>query len=158
MGNPRRPLGSSQLPGKPHFSIFCILLPTMACLRWLKLWTDIGGGPSIELWKQSTNNVWPVRSMILEKQPLSPEAWDLLTLDPLNTCSWISFNYQLVWVINIFLLWYVCFLDGLKLSFATWHALTVAKRLLANTFSTWVVPSIICSDRDTHFSWKIIQA
>ena len=40
---------------------------------------------------------------------------DLLLLDPLNTCSWNSFNYHLVWVTNMLLLLYVLFPDGLKL-------------------------------------------
>ena len=88
---------------------------------------------------------------------MTPEASDLLTLDPLKACSWISFNYQVVWAINVFLLLPVCFLDGLKPSLATRDALTVAKRLLENKFSTWTVPSIICNDGDTDFTGKITQ-
>lgn len=54
------------------------------------------------------------RSIILEKLFLLPGASKLLPLDPLNTCSWTSFNYHLDQVINMFLLLYVCFLNWLK--------------------------------------------
>lgn len=36
-----------------------------------------------------------------------------LFLDPLNTCSWTSFNYHLVWATTCSYL--LCFPDGLKL-------------------------------------------
>lgn len=39
-------------------------------------------------------------------------------VDPLSTCSWTWFNSNQVWVIQMFLLLYVCFPDGLKPSLA----------------------------------------
>ena len=100
---------------KMPFFCFCLLSSAIVHLGWLKLWTDVGGEMSIKLGKQFTSNIWPVRSITLEKLFLSP---DLLPLDPLSTCSWTSFNCRPGWVINKFLPLYVCFPDGLKPSLA----------------------------------------
>lgn len=57
----------------------------------------------------------------------------------------------------MFLLFYVCFLNGLK--FFPCHkgdALTMAKKLLENVFPTWDIPSTVSSDRGTHFIGQII--
>jgi len=61
--------------------------------------TDTGRRIFIKLCKQSTSNVYPAKSIILErkgKQILAPEASDPLSLDILNTCNKISFICHLV--------------------------------------------------------------
>lgn len=98
-------------PWQTPFFGFCISSPTMGHLRWLKFWINAGRKTYIKLQKQPTSNVWPARFIILEKLFLSPEASDF-PLDHLNNFNWTSFN--LVRVINIFLIFSVCFLDGLK--------------------------------------------
>ena len=114
IGNPRQPLGSSRLSGKPQFSFFAFLL----------------------------------------HRP------HLFPLDPLNTCSWTSFNCHLIWVINTFLLLYACFSDGLKPSSAIrLDALTVARKLFDSGFPTLGSrPFTISTDQGTHFIGQMIWA
>ena len=60
---------------------------------------DTGRKIFIKLCKQSTSNVYPARSITLErkrKQIFATEVSDLLSLDTLNTCNKTSFIRHLV--------------------------------------------------------------
>lgn len=99
-------------PGSLTNSVFQFLCSfTYHCT--LKV-SPTGGQTPTKLQKGPSSNVWPSRSIILEKLFLSPESLDFLSLDLLSTCCWTSLSFHLAWVINMLLLLYVYFLKALK--------------------------------------------
>lgn len=63
-----------------------------------------------------------------------------------------------VWVINIFLLLYVCFSDSLKPSSAVRLMPSIAKKLFENVFPPWDIPFTISNVGGIHFTKQVIQA
>ena len=67
-------------------------------------------------------------------------------MNALNTCSWTSFICYLICFINMYLLLYLCFLNGLKPSSAAKLVPSQWQRNLQKIFPPWGIPSTVFSD------------
>lgn len=104
------------------------------------------------MWKQLINSARPVRSIIRGKLILFPGSKPPPS-EPLKYLSWSWFNYHLLWGINMSLLLYVCFPDGLSLPLLQGRRPQSGKKLLENVFPTWGMPFTISSEPGPPLHW-----